>query len=60
VHNPTQEVLGMLEPAALFSIVEHRTYAGVADLEVDANVMMARERGVELVSGPVGSETPGS
>jgi lipopolysaccharide transport system ATP-binding protein len=57
VHSPTQEVLGMLEPAALFSVVEHRTYAGVADLEVDASVTTARERGVELVSSRIGSET---
>ena len=34
VHNPTQRVLGTIEPAALFSVVEQRTYAGVADLEV--------------------------
>jgi len=34
VHNPTQQVLGTIEPAALFSVLEQRTYGGVADLEV--------------------------
>ena len=31
-HNPTQKFLGRLNPAGLIQVMEHRTYAGVADI----------------------------
>jgi len=33
-HNPTQSFIGYLSPAAVFSVTEQRTWAGVANLDV--------------------------
>jgi hypothetical protein len=37
-HNPSQAFLTALTPAAMFTVEEDRTYEGVADLAVSANV----------------------
>ncbi|MBE3040149.1 MAG: ABC transporter ATP-binding protein, partial [Chloroflexi bacterium] len=38
-HNPTQRFLARVCPAAVFAVREHRTYAGVADLEAEAKLL---------------------
>jgi lipopolysaccharide transport system ATP-binding protein len=42
-HNPTQECLARIKPAAMFFVEERRTYAGVADLEVAARAVTPAE-----------------
>ena len=38
LHNPTRRFLARLRPAAVLTVNEHRTYAGVADIELDVAV----------------------
>jgi ABC-type polysaccharide/polyol phosphate transport system ATPase subunit len=38
VHNPTQQILGRLSPAANFTVQESRTSIGIADLAVSASM----------------------
>jgi lipopolysaccharide transport system ATP-binding protein len=39
LHNPTRRFLARLRRAAVFTVAEHRTFAGIADLEIDATVV---------------------
>jgi len=41
-HTPTQDFLGRLRPAANFAIHEDRTWAGIADLAVEASAVTTR------------------
>jgi lipopolysaccharide transport system ATP-binding protein len=45
VTHPTQRVLSRLSPAAMLTVEEERTYAGVADLAVNADVRGVDEPG---------------
>jgi hypothetical protein len=42
-HVPTQQFLSRRRPAAVFSVDEHRSYAGVADLELDATLVTSTQ-----------------
>ncbi len=40
-HNPTQRFLGRLNPAGLLTVVEQRTFTGVADVDLHASLAVA-------------------
>jgi lipopolysaccharide transport system ATP-binding protein len=56
IHNPTQQGLARLQPAANLSVQETRTSIGIADLEVDARIQRAeiQPKGTGPVKAGVG------
>lgn len=49
-HNPTQRFLGRLNPAGLVSVMEQRTFAGVADIELRAKLSESPLRAFDVSS----------
>ncbi len=42
-HNPTQRFLGRLSPAGLLTVAENRTHGGIADIQLQAQMVESRD-----------------